>query len=172
LKLLRRAMLALAAMTGLGLSNAAGANEWKMGPLSEVEIIHEARELQDTDRREFICLALNIYHEARGEPRQGQKAVAHVVLNRRASAAFPNSICGVVWQRSQFSWTVRPVGSLVPRDKASWEQSQRAALRVINGEVADPTSGANHFHARSIKPGWASRARARLNIGAHVFLRL
>lgn len=173
MKLLRRATLVLAAMLGFGLASPATANEWKMGPISEsVTLIHEARELQDTDRREFLCLALAVYYESKGESIKGQQAVAHVVLNRRESAKFPNTICAVVWQRSQFSWSVRPVGALTPRSSASWEQSQRVALSVMQGEVADPTNGANHFHAKRIRPGWSRRALASLVIGGHIFLRL
>ena len=56
----------------VSLTNAAHANEWKMDPLSnQVTILPEARESQDIDQREFLCLALDIYHEARGESLTG-----------------------------------------------------------------------------------------------------
>ena len=51
-----------------------------------------------------LCLALAVYHEARGEPLIGQKAVAEVVMNRVASDRFPDTICGVVMQPKQFSF--------------------------------------------------------------------
>ncbi|HIE75488.1 MAG TPA: cell wall hydrolase, partial [Gammaproteobacteria bacterium] len=54
---------------------------------------------------EVGCLALNIYHEARGESHDGQVAVAAVTLNRMQSASYPDTVCGVVWQPHQFSWT-------------------------------------------------------------------
>lgn len=159
-------------MYGFGHVSPASANEWKMGPISQsAEIIQEARELQDTERREFLCLALAVLHESRGEPERGQVAVAHVILNRVKSGEFPKTICGVVWQRSQFSWSTRPVGSLIPRGE-QWEQAQRVASGVINGITGDPTKGCDHFHARSRRPGWAGRAKFRLNIGGHVFMRL
>ena len=166
LKLHRRAIVALAALVGFGLASPADANEWKMRPLSEqASILPEARELQDTDRREFLCMALNIYHEARGETLVGQRAVAHVILNRKKSGRFPNTICAVTWQRSQFSWTVRPVGSLMPREQAAWERCQRIALSVIAGE-ADPTNGAIYFSSGRT----AGRGRS-MRIGNHVFSR-
>jgi N-acetylmuramoyl-L-alanine amidase len=165
--------LALAVSMTIGLATPASANEWKMEPITQsAEIIQEARELQDTERREFFCLALNIYHEARGESLRGQQAVAHVVLNRRKNGKFPSSICAVVWQRSQFSWTVRPVGSLYPRDAAAWERSQRVAFEAMKGISNDPTNGATHFHTRSIRPGWSFRGKTRFAIGAHVFIRM
>ena len=56
----------------------------------------------------LMCLALNIYFEARSEPIQGQIAIAEVTLNRVASANFPNDVCSVVLQDNnsgcQFSW--------------------------------------------------------------------
>ena len=44
----------------------------------------------------IVCLALNIYHEARGEPPEGQLGVGWVVLNRVDDPRFPDSVCGVV----------------------------------------------------------------------------
>jgi N-acetylmuramoyl-L-alanine amidase len=164
LKSHRRALVVLAALLGFGLSSPAHANEWKMSPLTEaVDILPEARELQDTDRREFLCMALNIYHEARGESSVGQRAVAHVVLNRSKSSFFPNTLCEVIWQRSQFSWTIRPVGSLVPREAASWGRAQSVALQVMASDP-DPTNGAIYFSVgRTAGRGKPTR------IGNHVF---
>ena len=54
----------------------------------------------DYDER-TICLAQNIYHEARGEMIEGQIAVSNVVINRVESKQFPNDICSVVYQRNQ-----------------------------------------------------------------------
>src|SRR5438093_4776081 len=62
------------------------------------------------DGQEIDCLALTIYHEARGESERGKLAVGHVVMNRTRSALFPASVCDVVRQggqqrdRCQFSW--------------------------------------------------------------------
>jgi spore germination cell wall hydrolase CwlJ-like protein len=59
----------------------------------------------DLSERELGCLVANVYHEARGEDVLGQAAVAHVTLNRVRLPAYPDSVCGVVWQKGQFSWT-------------------------------------------------------------------
>ncbi len=68
-------------------------------------------------QRALECLANAIYYEAATEPLDGQRAVAQVVLNRLRHPAFPNSVCGVVYQGSeratgcQFTFTCD--GSLV-----------------------------------------------------------
>lgn len=144
-----------------------------MAPLSsQVAILPEALGLQNTDRREFICMALAIYHEARGENRTGKEAVAHVVYNRTETRAFPDSICGVVWQKGQFGWTPRPVGSLLPRDPGAWLDSQRVAMTVLKGG-RDPTSGATYFYGtREKRPAWANKATRTWRHGNHVFVSL
>lgn len=57
--------------------------------------------------KEKKCLADNIYHEARGEGEKGWKAVAAVTINRTRHPEFPSTICGVVYQYKQFSWTIK-----------------------------------------------------------------
>lgn len=168
---------AVAALT-LFSAGTAKANAWKMEPLSDqVSVIQEAQELQATDRQEFLCLALTIYHEARGVHRKGKVAVAHVVLNRTTSGKFPTTICGVVWQqnkgRPQFSWTTKPVGAIVPREKASWVECQRVALESFKGsEASDPTGGATHFYnTRLVKPRWAINVTSSWQDGVHMFVR-
>lgn len=52
-------------------------------------------------------LANLIYCEAGGEPYAGQLAVGAVVINRLLSSVYPDTITGVIYQKSQFS----PVGS-------------------------------------------------------------
>ena len=71
----------------------------------------EVADAQKMNWESLRCMALNIYHEARGEPIEGKIAVGHVVLNRAASRRFPGQICAVVKQggenrryRCQFSW--------------------------------------------------------------------
>ena len=54
----------------------------------------------------IMCLALNIYNEARGEPIAGQYAVAQVTIQRTASPKWENTICGAVYEYKQFSWTL------------------------------------------------------------------
>lgn len=164
------------ALTLLFASSAhAQSNEWKMEPLQQqLSLIQEAQDLQDAERREFLCMALNIYHESRGENRSGQLAVSHVVLNRMESGRFPRSICSVIWQNGQFSWTVRPVGGIIPRDRGAWTASQNLAMEILHGITPeDPTRGATHFYnVRLVTPDWARRGQATIRLGPHAFVRM
>lgn len=149
-------------------------NEWKMDPLmSQVSYIPEATDLQDADRREMTCLSLAIYQEARGESLQGMRAVGHVIMNRTRDRRFPSTICGAVWQRSQFSWTVRPVMGILPRDDRQWRNAQQVALDLMAGRDTDLTNGANHFYnSRTDRPSWSGRGVRTLVVGVHIFRRL
>ena len=57
------------------------------------------------DRQEVYCGAQNVYFESQGEPGLGMVAVSQVVINRVEDTRWPNTICEVVWQNKQFSWT-------------------------------------------------------------------
>ena len=101
--------------------------------------------------RQVECLAKNIYFEARGEPRKGQLAVAHVTVNRTKSEKFPDDVCSVVYAKSQFSWTAnRPK----IRNPELYERFKEMAYSVMKGETKDPTNGALFFHNTAVDPGW------------------
>lgn len=119
---------------------------------------------------QLYCLAQNIYFEARGESIEGQAAVAWVTLNRLLDEQHPDTICEVVWQDSQFSWT-HDGKSDKPRDAESWDRAQDIALDLVYSydPVVDPTSGSTYFHERSIKPGWSKRFDLVGQIDNHVF---
>jgi len=121
------------------------------------------------------CLALNIYHEARGEPLQGKIAVAHVVMNRVAAERFPGQICAVVQQggerrryRCQFSWWCDG-RSDQPRDVAAWRESLLVALLIRRGATDDPTQGALWYHADTVAPYWSKIFKVYKKIGRHIF---
>ena len=126
-------------------------------------------------REEIACLALNIYHEARGEPDEGKLAVSHVVMNRVASERFPGTICEVVRQggelrrnRCQFSWWCDG-RSDVPDDEQEWLRSTQVALAVYWGRSQDPTEGALWYHADYVKPAWRKDFIRGPKIGRHIF---
>jgi N-acetylmuramoyl-L-alanine amidase len=115
----------------------------------------------------LYCLMVNIYHEARGEPIKGQMAVASVVMNRVAHSRFPNSVCEVVYQRKQFSWTLDTY-KLRMTPKFDY-QIYRVALMALKGHLIDYTGGATHFHTTAINPYWTSNKVYLTTIGNHVF---
>lgn len=121
------------------------------------------------------ALACNIYMEARGENISGQMAVGFVTLNRLKDEAYPQSVRKVVYQSSQFSWTLLKSGYTV-RDKESWVVAQDVAkflYKIRNNEVLynklDPTHGATHFHTKKVKPYWTKFFTKTAVIGYHVF---
>lgn len=126
---------------------------------------------------ELKCLATAIYFEARGESEKGQIAVAQVVLNRLKNPAYPNTICGVVYQnknkrnRCQFSFACDGRTDRIT-DKRSWAASQALARRIMNDDrtlyMAD-IGAATHYHATYVKPRWARSMKRMDKIGRHIF---
>lgn len=121
------------------------------------------------------CLATAIYHEARGESSKGQIAVAKVILNRVKSRAYPNSVCGVVFQNRskrnacQFSFACDGVPDTA-REKSAWQRAEKVANDVMNGRVsAGAADGATHYHANYVNPRWASKMTRLTSIGSHIF---
>src|SRR3546814_13057986 len=92
-----------------------------------------------------LCLAKNIYFEARSEPLEGKLAVAHVVMNRVASQYFPETVCGVVQDgteevlnRCQFSWYCDGKPDEID-DLAAWAEATTLARLVYWGRAEDPS---------------------------------
>jgi spore germination cell wall hydrolase CwlJ-like protein len=123
----------------------------------------------ETDDREQNCLASAIYFEAKGEPLDGQLAVAHVILNRAESGRFASTTCGVVFQRGQFSFVHG--GSMPPiaHNSNNWRTAVAIAKIAEDNLWESTTDNALYFHARRVAPGW--RMAKVGAIGNHVFYR-
>ena len=116
---------------------------------------------------ELLCLAKNIYYEARGEPTRGKIAVAQVTLNRVTHRTeFQSSICGVVYAKHQFSWTME--SHREPRGEA-WREAQAIAKAVIVGTAHLPDFKALYFHNLTVKPRWNQTKELVARIGNHIF---
>ena len=125
----------------------------------------------DLSEDELGYLVENVYFEARGEDVLGQGAVAHVTLNRVKSPLYPNSVCDVVWQKGQFSWTEHGRSDRMT-DLDAIGKAVDIALAVSRGKISDPTGGALHYYAQDkVKPRWA-RDGWRLILGDHTFVKL
>lgn len=120
-------------------------------------------------QRDLECMAEAIYHEARGESRQGQAAVAEVILNRVDSRQFPSSVCGVVNQPAQFSYTIG--GAKPMRNKAAYLRARTIAEAALSGAPRNLTQGATYFHTPAVRPGWSHRFQRTVKIGGHIFYR-
>ncbi|MFN3864552.1 MAG: cell wall hydrolase [Erythrobacter sp.] len=130
-----------------------------------------------THARALECLAQAIWFEAASESEAGQRAVAQVVLNRVAHPAWPNSVCGVVYQgserRSGCQFTFTCDGSLARRPTGtSWARARRIASEALSGSVYAPVGHATHYHTLWVNPYWAGTLDHIGTIGAHRFYRL
>lgn len=147
------------------LIDAKGEHKWVLNKLARVN--------HKKDQRR--CLAAGIYFEARGEPVNGQKAVAQVILNRVKAPAYPNTICGVVYQnkrkrnRCQFSFACDGIRDRV-RDSASWKTAEEITDDILAGRFWLKSVGSStHYHATYVNPRWARTMKRRVKIGRHIF---
>ena len=112
---------------------------------------------------DLYLLAKVIYAEARGESYTGQVAVGAVVLNRVKSSAFPNTIAGVVYQKSAFTAVTDGQINLEP-DKTA----MNAASDAMNGW--DPTYGCIYYYNPAVATSsWIFSRKTVTTIGKHVF---
>ncbi len=125
-----------------------------------------------------LCLAQNIYHEARSQPIIEKIAISQVVLNRVNSARYPSTVCKVVYQAvrnrlrvvrnlCQFSWYCDGKSDY-PYDFDSWTESVRVAALTMALKV-DFTEGALNYHAVYVNPLWANKMEPTIRIGSHRF---
>lgn len=164
------------AIFGLGNASQATAapKDSMLATLDQSRYTQELTGTTGTERSDALCLALNLYHEARGSTQSDITGVAWVTRNRVESpAARGRNYCQIIWERGQYSWTTRSVTSLLPREMASWDRMVRISLSVMKGEVSDPTNGCNTFYATRLgTPSWTRRGTGRVTIGAHTYVRL
>jgi hypothetical protein len=143
---------------------------------SEAAQPFEASRDPATRERALECLTQAVYYEARSESDDGQRAVAQVVLNRVRHRAYPNSVCGVVYQGServtgcQFSFTCdgSMYGAIEPY---AWERARRIAAAALGGAVYRPVGLALNYHTTAIEPYWAPSLVPQTVVGAHIFYR-
>jgi len=126
--------------------------------------------------RQLECLTRNIYWEAASEPFEGKVAVAQVTLNRMQSGKFPNSVCGVVYQKNvfyekvvcQFSWYCEGNHKMKPIHKPLWRESEEVAKKVLlEGFRLPGLKHALYYHADYVNPGWQLPKIDQ--IGRHIF---
>jgi N-acetylmuramoyl-L-alanine amidase len=134
--------------------------------LGELVSVQSVPEALSEDMR---CLAGAIYFESRGESLPGQLAVGRVIVNRAASGRFPNSYCGVVFQRSQFSFVRGGSMPSIRTGSAAWRRAVAVAKIAAEGSWDSPAKGALFFHAARVSPNWRLTRLARVD--NHIFYR-
>ncbi|MYZ49977.1 cell wall hydrolase [Propylenella binzhouense] len=132
--------------------------------------------------KETECLAKGIYFEARGEPLDGQLAVGRVILNRKESERYPDTICGVVYQnaerknRCQFSFACDGRPDLIAERKL-WKSILAEAAALLDCEETceesedwpDGVGASTHYHTTAVNPSWSRKLRMTGRIGRHLF---
>ena len=132
----------------------------------------------------LMCMATNIYHEAKNQPMVGQIAVAQVVMNRVKDSRYPNNVCDVIKQgltykngkvvlgKCQFSWYCDGKKDDVNMKSEKWQNSIRYASMVMTNKITlDVTEGATHYHATYVRPAWARTKTKTVRINRHIFYR-
>lgn len=124
----------------------------------------------DPGSRELECLAVGVYFESKSEPLAGQLAVGEVIANRaNSNGRFPSTYCGVLFQRSQFSFIRGKSLPSVPRASRQW-QTAVAIAKIVDQDLKDSVVGnALFFHAKRVSPGW--RLKRVASVGNHIFYR-
>lgn len=113
-----------------------------------------------------LCMAKVIYYEARGESLAGKLAVAKVTLNRANSGKFPPTVCGVVYQKGQYSWAHGKAPKIT--DKNAWQESLNIATNAVDTGLTELDHfKAMYFHAKQVKISW--KYKRITTIGNHVF---
>jgi spore germination cell wall hydrolase CwlJ-like protein len=129
--------------------------------------------------KEWACLAEALYFEARGESIQGQFAVAEVIMNRRDSAKFPDSVCGVISQGAksakspracQFSYKCDGAPEVF-NEKKAYERVGKVATIMMDGFARKLTNGATYYHTNYVNPRWSRKFSRTAQIGVHYFYR-
>ncbi len=123
----------------------------------------------ETRSAEEDCLANAVYFEARGEPLEGQLAVAEVVLNRAASGRYPATVCGVVVQPAQFSFVRRGVIPRADRASDAWRRAVAISRIAAQRETRMLPANVLWYHANYVSPGWGRRLVRNTRIGLHIF---
>mgnify|MGYP003434613088 FL=1 len=110
--------------------------------------------------KELDCLVRNVYFESRGEPQKGKIAVALVTLNRVDHPKYPKSICQVVYQKNQFSWTKGYKPTKV--NPVQWQESKDAAMSAYMNRNVLGHFPAISFHNLSVNPRWKMQFTAQI----------
>ncbi len=115
------------------------------------------------------CLAGAVYFESKGESLAGQLAVAKVVMARAKSGRFAPTLCGVVFQKSQFSFVRGGQMPNIDKGGTHWKNAVAISKIALNNAWKSPVEGALYFHARYVSPGWKLQRIG--SVDQHVFYR-
>ena len=129
----------------------------------QAKSINDSSQTQTLSKAQLECLSKVAYHESKGESDAGMLAVIHTTLNRVKDYRFPKTVCGVVYQKSQYSWTKY---NPKVKEQEQYARAERLAKEVVEGKHKDNTYGALFFNSLHRKP---SGTVCTVRIGNHSF---
>ena len=144
-------------------------NGWHLDALVQRYAASAGPELNEQEN----CIAVAIYHEARGKSVDGQMAVARVIMNRAASGKYPASWCATVKQPWQFSFVNPRSGAFPATDTGSnsWRKAVAITRLAVNNVVPTLSNDVLWYHADYVAPSWGRRLTRVNKIGTHIFYR-
>lgn len=154
-------------------------------------ILTEVKKLATNKKEDVLCIALNMYHEARGSSVKDQIASTYVVFNRYANKNYPltlpqeeRSLCNIVFDKWQFCWTNNKI---IPKPRVknkiealAWENAQKLALELytnpIHKELAKEFK-LQHYVVTPLlydkaRPKWIDKRQMTIQIGKHSYMSL
>lgn len=142
-----------------------------LAPMKVSPVVKVQYEVISTTVKQLKCLTDVIYYEARDESYEAQLGVATVVMNRVENADYPNTICGVVYQRNprgcQFSWVCVPHRIAYPKQ---YIESRQLAMNVLFNNIRlSSVRDALFFHTTAVSPSWDKDMELIDSIGVQLF---
>lgn len=136
------------------------------------------------NKQDIDTAARTLWGECRGEPQEGQIAVAWVIRNRAERKRFAGAlaeleggvdrVCKAKWQFS--CWWDQQATALKALPAERLEVQADLVRGVLGGITPDPTNGADHYHtiarpgyADVWPPNWAPTMAEVARFGGHVF---
>jgi spore germination cell wall hydrolase CwlJ-like protein len=139
--------------------------------LKDSDISKMSYDTKQVDPKALNCLAKNVYFEARNQSEMGQIAVARVTVNRATSGNYPTSICEVVYQHCQFSWTCSNKSAIIS-DRDSWNKSVRISRLVLAFDsYRNIVKDATYYHTDKVHPIWSNQMVKVGRVDDHIFYR-
>lgn len=124
----------------------------------------KSKPIKALSNRDIACLEAVVYNETRGNKAQGAVLVGATVLNRVNNRNYPNTICGVAYQRAQFT----NIQKVKPHHI---NEQTRSVVREIIQKYYDGTLNkvVLYFHNTSVRPKWSYARKRIAKVGAHIF---
>lgn len=130
---------------------------------------------EQVEIKEVFCLAQNIWFESRSSTYEDQMMVGFTTINRTRDRRYPESICEVVWDKEQFSWTHDGQSDSIKLDTPDrvqkWARIVELSILIMTNNIDDVSNNATHYHAKYVSPGWSRRLVKVATVGGHHYYR-